>query len=491
MARRLLVRIARRVHRGESVQTPGGGGEALASFSPLEVVQRSLQSRVADAPQLLRAGRVVEHRLVEQEARADLGQLRQVAEVDLVGGVVLGVVLGAVELRGERRDVDPGDSGREERPDLGPRVGPAEAVAVREQPVAPRGAAVAAHPGRELRRRVEREHVRAAGALEVEVEGRAGRPLAVLRDDLVPGAIAPVVGRFSDAVLLGGVRDEGERPARPDAGLGEGPRELERDRDSRRIVEGGPEPAVVVAGDDRRRAPLPAGELTDDVDAQGPGRERRAQHDPDAASELRRILAADRQAGRALRMPDPVEGAERSGRLVVRAALWRVDDHGGRPAQAELKPHVVGPQAGDLPFHQRDPAGDVQAVELPAAPAADRDELALDALRARRGNPTEGGALEPRAVLELDVGLLEPPPVDGHRLLDDLLEPDRAHLARDERGRLALLRRARHAEAERMRADRLEPSNHVLEVLGREPHVRPSSSPSRASRTSGPSDSRS
>ena len=94
---------------------------------------------------------------------------------------------------------------------------------MRQQAVALGGAAVSAEPSRQLRRNIEAEHVAApARALDVEVEGRAGRPLGVLGDDLVPGAVAPVVGRLGDAVLLCGVRDEGDRAARLDTSFEEG-----------------------------------------------------------------------------------------------------------------------------------------------------------------------------------------------------------------------------------------------------------------------------
>lgn len=56
---------------------------------------------------------------------------------------------------------------------------------------------------------------------------------------------------------------------------------------------------------------------------------------------------------------------------------------------------MVRPQPFDLPFDERDPAADVEAVELPAPTAADADELALDALRARLGDTAERRALDP------------------------------------------------------------------------------------------------
>ena len=81
-------------------------------------------------------------------------------------------------------------------------------------------------------------------------------------------------------------------------------------------------------------------------------------------------------------MPDPVEGAERSGRLVVRPAGRAVDDHRFRAAQAELEADVVGPEARDLPLDERDLAGDVEPVELLATAAADGDELSADSFPA-------------------------------------------------------------------------------------------------------------
>src|SRR6266566_8072887 len=65
----------------------------------------------------------------EQESRRDAGQPSEIVEVDPVEAVVLGVVLGALEVGGERRDVHPWDARREKRPDLGPGCRPRELVA--------------------------------------------------------------------------------------------------------------------------------------------------------------------------------------------------------------------------------------------------------------------------------------------------------------------------------------------------------------------------
>src|SRR5207302_7361433 len=135
--------------------------------------------------------------------------------------------------------------GRQEGPDLRPCVRAPELVAVGEEAVALGVATDPAHARGELRGRVDGERLGPARPLDVEVEGRARRPLAVLGDDLVPGAVTPVVRGIGDAVLLRGVGDESDRALGAEAGLAEGAGELERDCDARRIVEGGAEPAVV------------------------------------------------------------------------------------------------------------------------------------------------------------------------------------------------------------------------------------------------------
>src|SRR5439155_2718060 len=325
---------------------------------------------------------------------------------------------------------------------------------------------------------------------DVEVERRARRPLAVLGDDLVPGAVTPVVGGVRNPVFLGGVGDERDRSLGAQAGFAEGAGQLESDGDPGRVVEGGAEPAVVVAGDDQRRPAAAAGEDADDVRSLGASGQRCPEHDFDLAVQLRRVLLADRHAGRRLLVPDPVEGAERSGRLVVGPAGWAADDHRLRAAQAELETDVVGPEARHLPLDERDLAGDVEPVELLAPAAADGDELSADSFPAGLRNAAERGALEARAVHELDERLLQAPAVDRDRLLDHVLEAELAHLARDELRRLALLGCAGDAEAERVRAERLEPLDDVAEVAGVESHSA-DSKPSSVSSTRGPIVSRS
>jgi hypothetical protein len=116
------------------------------------------------------------------------------------------------------------------------------------------------------------------------------------------------------------VGDESDRPLRLEARLAEGAGQLEGDGDPGRVVEGGAEPAVVVAGHDQRRATAPPGEDPDDVRGLGPAGERRPEHDLDPALQLRRVFLADRDARWSLCMPDAVEGAEGIRRLVERPA---------------------------------------------------------------------------------------------------------------------------------------------------------------------------
>ena len=126
---------------------------------------------------------------------------------------------------------------------------------------------------------------------------------------------------------------------------------------------------------------------------------------------------------------------------------------------------MVGPEPGELPLDDGDLAGDVEAVELPPTAAADGDQLALDALPPGLGDAAERCTLQACAVRELDEGLLQPPGVDRHRLLDHVLEAEAPHLVRDEGRRLALLGRSCDAEAERVGADRLQPFHDVPQVL--------------------------
>src|SRR5207245_11252855 len=127
-------------------------------------------------------------------------------------------------------------------------------------------------------------------------------------------------------------------------------------------------------------------------------------------------------AGRRLRVPDAVEGSQRSGCLIVGPALARDDDHRPGAAEAELQADVVRPQGLHLPVHEHDLARDVDAVELPPSTAADVDKLGADAARAGLGHAAERRAVvAPTA--DLDVGVLQSPRIDGYRLLDDVRKP--------------------------------------------------------------------
>ena len=153
---------------------------------------------------------------------------------------------------------------------------------------------------------------------------------------------------------------------------------------------------------------------------------------------------------------------------------------------------MVGPEARDLPLDERDLPAHLDAIELLAPAAAHGDELTGDSFVPGLGDSAEGGALEPRPVRELDEGLLEPPSVDGHRLLGHVLQAEIAHLAGDVSGGCALFGRPGHAKPKRVRPERLEPLDDAAQVVGRDlDHGRPSSRPSSVSRTSGPSRSRS
>ena len=150
----LLVRIARRVDRVEAVEAAPDRGEA-----PALVPRFDLRHGHSVLVQVAGARGEVERRLVEQQPCAELGQLREIVEIDPVAGVVLRVVLGAVVLRGEGGDVDPGDPGREEGPDLGPRLRLVELPAEGKQSVPLGLPAAMPRPARQLRRDVEREEV--------------------------------------------------------------------------------------------------------------------------------------------------------------------------------------------------------------------------------------------------------------------------------------------------------------------------------------------
>src|SRR5205085_11575044 len=134
------------------------------------------------------------------------------------------------------------------------------------EPVALRPSAQPPRPGRQFRGSVDREWIPGPpAAFEVEVEASVGRPLGMLCDDLVPGAVAPVVGRVGDSVLLGGVGNEDERPLGGRLGATDRPCDRKRHRDRARIVEGGAEPAVVVTADDARAPVEATGYEADDV----------------------------------------------------------------------------------------------------------------------------------------------------------------------------------------------------------------------------------
>src|SRR3954470_3056537 len=71
----------------------------------------------------------------DEKPPADLRERREIVVVDHGGRVVLRVVLAALELAREGRDVDAGYSGGEERPHLRPRGRLCEPKAVRQQAV--------------------------------------------------------------------------------------------------------------------------------------------------------------------------------------------------------------------------------------------------------------------------------------------------------------------------------------------------------------------
>ena len=91
---------------------------------------------------------------------------------------------------------------------------------------------------------------------------------------------------------------------------------------------------------------------------------------------------------------------------------------------------MVGPEPCNLPLDERDLPFDVEPVELLPAAAPDSDELTGDATAPGLRDAAERGALEARAVRELDECLLQAPPVDGHRLLTTSLRPGRASPSR-------------------------------------------------------------
>ena len=198
----------------------------------------------------------------------------------------------------------------------------------------------------------------------------------MLRDDLVPGAVAPVVRRVCKPVLLRGVRDEDDRPLGRPVLLRESARERKRDRDCARVVEGGSEPAVMVTADDRRRHVSAPGQDSDDVRSLRAARQRRRQNDtnhrPCMLLESSGVFFADRHAGRRFGVPDAVERPEGLRRLVVRASGRRRHDHCDSAAQAELQADVIRPEPRDFPVDERHLAADVEAVELPPAACARR-----------------------------------------------------------------------------------------------------------------------
>ena len=158
---------------------------------------------------------------------------------------------------------------------------------------------------------------------------------------------------------------------------------------------------------------------------------------------------------------------------------------------------MIGPEPVDAPVDERDAAGDVEAIELPATTAPDVDELPTNAVDGCLGDATERRALVALAVRKLHEGVFEPPRVDGNAFLLDL-EAGGAQLPGDVRGGGSLLWCARHPEAARMRTERFEPLDDFPEVGGTDlervggvRHPRASSKPVSTARTKGPSVSRS
>ena len=142
---RLLVRIARALACVEPVQPTTDRGEPCPAARALELrkggCERAMLRSVQRPGDVSRARGEVElvggaGIRVTQQARAHFRKTREVVEVHPVGRVVLGVVLGPVERRGERRDVDAGDARGEKGPHFGPGRRRCELEAVWKQPVA-------------------------------------------------------------------------------------------------------------------------------------------------------------------------------------------------------------------------------------------------------------------------------------------------------------------------------------------------------------------
>src|SRR5205807_2671836 len=98
------------------------------------------------------------------------------------------------------------------------------------------------------------------------------------------------------------------------------------------------------------------------------------------------------------------------------------------------------------------------AASAPRVSGASSTTRTRSPARRRLGDAAERRALVPPPA-GLDVRVEQPPRVDRDGLLDHL-EPHVTQLSRDERHRRPLLRRPRHAETERVRAETLQPLDH-------------------------------
>ena len=248
-------------------------------------------------------------------------------------------------------------------------------------------------------------------------------------------------------------------------------REPEHGGDAGRIVEGRPEPAVVMRAHDDWRAGGAAGQVPDDVVAGRGEAQIGVEHEAQlerprtlCRAQFRRVLLAHRHERRRAREPVRGERSERALGLVEGPALRAVDDDAERAAQAQLEGGVTRRSACAAPVEQRDAIRDVEAVEQAALARADVHERREHPVAPRRRRSAHRGAGVIGAARDRDSGIVQPPAVDRHGLDRDLREPDLAHLGGHEICDRTVFRRPRGAEPEGARADRREPLDDVAKV---------------------------
>ena len=165
-------------------------------------------------------------------------------------------------------------------------------------------------------------------------------------------------------------------------------------------------------------------------------------------------------SGGASRVPARHRRAQRIRALEAGASVPRGHHHRHRAAAAQLEADLADSDRCRSPVDQRDRATQIEPVEAVAATVADEHQPAGDAGLWRGRRAGHRRARVAAAARHPQRRITKPPAVHRHLFEADVGQPDRPHFGRHQLGHLALLRRPRRPEPERMRAHRRDRGHH-------------------------------